>query len=297
MADAVLVLLTLLWGTTFSLVKEALVGTSAGVFVALRFTLALAVLGAVWLVTRARITPGLWRDGLRLGLAMLGGFGLQTEGLRYTTAAHSAFITGSSVLLVPFIARVQYRRRIAASGWAGAALALWGILLLTRPWSAETGGDLKLGDLLTFGCALANAYLILFTSDVSARHGLVPLTAVEVAVTLAGALVAVALEPIRVTPGAPLAGVVAFTGIFMTAGAMLVMNWAQRRTSAVRAALIYSIEPVAAAIFAHFYAGDTLGPFDWVGGGLVLAGVVTGEAGAAWAASRGPRTVPADGGP
>jgi drug/metabolite transporter (DMT)-like permease len=83
-----------------------------------------------------------------------------------------------------------------------------------------------------------------------------------------------------------LGGVVAFTGILMTAGAFFVMNWAQRHTSAVRAALIFSLEPVAAALFSHWVGGEPLGAFDLGGGGLIVLGVVAGEVGGALEAPR-----------
>jgi drug/metabolite transporter (DMT)-like permease len=67
----------------------------------------------------------------------------------------------------------------------------------------------------------------------------------------------------------------------MTAGAFFVMNWAQRHTTAVRAALIYSLEPLAAALFSHVYGGEPLGPMDWAGGGLIVLAVVAGEVGGA----------------
>jgi drug/metabolite transporter (DMT)-like permease len=49
----------------------------------------------------------------------------------------------------------------------------------------------------------------------------------------------------------------------------------------VRAALIFSLEPVAAALFSHLYGGEPLGPADWLGGGLIALGVVAGEVGGA----------------
>jgi drug/metabolite transporter (DMT)-like permease len=79
---------------------------------------------------------------------------------------------------------------------------------------------------------------------------------------------------------------VAFTGLFMTAGAFVVMNWAQRHTSAVRAALIYSLEPVAAALFSWRFGGEVLAPGQILGGALIVAGVVVGEVGGALAARR-----------
>jgi drug/metabolite transporter (DMT)-like permease len=104
-----------------------------------------------------------------------------------------------------------------------------------------------------------------------------------VVVGLAGALLLLPLEASRLDPaGLPrLAATALFTGVAMTAGAFFVMAWAQRRTSAVRAALIFSLEPVAAALFSHLYGGEKLGLADWAGGALVVLGVLVGEVGGA----------------
>ena len=283
MADLALLLLTLFWGTTFSLVKEALEGASVGVFLALRFGVAAAILGAVWAIRRDRVGAGFLRHGALLGLAMLAGFWLQTLGLRHTTPARSGFITGLSVLIVPFITRFALGRRVRLASWAGVALAVVGLLVLTRPFGDAVTPEVRLGDLLTFGCALAFAVQVIFTAEWSPRHPLAPFVGVQVAVTLAGALLSLLVEGPRLAPASParFAGVVAFTGVLMTAGAFFIMNWAQRHTTAVRAALIFSLEPVTAALFSAWYWREPLGPFELAGGGLIVLGVVLGELGGA----------------
>jgi drug/metabolite transporter (DMT)-like permease len=284
--DLALVLLTLLWGSTFTLVKVAMEIASPGVFLALRFALAAAVLGAVALVRRDRIGPGFWRDGLLLGLFMLAGFAFQTVGLRFTTPARSGFITGLSVLLVPFITHFTLRRHVRWSAWAGVGLAVLGAALLARPSGVPADSDQPLGDLLTGGCAVAYALQIAFMSEWSHRHPLVPFTLLQVSVVLLGALLMIPLEGGRLdaTRWTELGGVVVFTGLFMTAGAFFVMNWAQRHTSAVRAALIYTLEPASAALFSWAMIGEQLGVVGWIGGGLIGLGVVAGEVGGAWPA-------------
>ncbi len=283
MADLALLLLTLLWGTTFSLVKEALQGASVGVFLSLRFGVAALVLGAIWAIRRDRVGERFLRHGALLGLAMLAGFWLQTLGLRHTTPARSGFITGLAVLVVPFIARFALGRRVRLASWAGVALAVVGLLVLTRPLGDAVTPEVRLGDLLTFGCALAFAYQVIFTAEWSPRHPLAPFVGVQVAVTLAGALLSLLVEGPRLAPPSParFAGVVAFTGVLMTAAAFFVMNWAQRHTSAVRAALIFSLEPVTAALFSAWYWKEPLGPFELAGGGLIVLGVLLGEVGGA----------------
>ncbi len=283
MADLALLVLTLLWGTTFSIVKEALQGASVGVFLSLRFGVAALVLAAVWAVRRDRVGPGFLGHGALLGLAMLAGFWLQTLGLRFTTPARSGFITGLAVLIVPFIARFVLRRRVRPASWAGVALAVVGLLVLTRPFGDSVGPEVRLGDALTFGCAVAYAFQVIYTGEWSPRHPLVPFVGLQVGVTLAGALVSIPLEGPRLAPASPafLAGAVVFTGVVMTAAAFFVMNWAQRHTSAVRAALIYSLEPVTAALFSAWWWKEPLGPFEIAGGALIVIAVIVGEVGGA----------------
>lgn len=284
MADLALLLLTLAWGTTFTLVKRALDGTSPAVFLTLRFALATLAAGAVWLARRDRPTPGLWRHGALLGLAMLVGFAFQTVGLRHTTPARSGFITGLAVLIVPFLSHFLLRRRVPPAAWLGVALAVAGLFALTRPFGDGIAQSVRLGDALTTVCAVAYAFQILWTSEWSRRHPLSLLTFVQISVAFLGVAAMLPFEEVRLRPDADLWGTVAFTGVAMTAGAFFVMNWGQRHTTAVRAALIFSLEPAAAALFSHFYGGEPLLPSDWLGGALIVLGVAAGEVGGAFQA-------------
>jgi len=277
-ADLALLLLTCLWGTTFLLVKNALASSSTGAFLLLRFGLAAAAVGAIWAWRRDRPTPGLWADGLKLGLAMWAGFALQTLGLRHTTPSRSAFVTSLAVLFVPFLARFLYARRVQASAWTGVALAVAGLSFLYR--DALTP-EVQAGDLLTLGCAVAYAFQIVWTGEFSPRHRLVALTFTQIAVTFVGSALLLPLEPVRLGGGPGFWASALFLGLGMTAGAFFVMNWAQRTTSAVRAGLIYSLEPVTASLFSWWFGGEALGRAHLLGGGLIVLGVVVGEVGGA----------------
>jgi drug/metabolite transporter (DMT)-like permease len=282
-ADLSLLVLTLLWGTTFHFVKGVLAVASPGVFLVARFAAATAALALVRLVRRDPPSPGLWRHGGILGALVLAGLVLQTVGLRYTTPARSAFLTGLSVLVVPFVARFAYGRAVRGASWAGVALAVGGLALLTRSFGEGIAADVRLGDALTVACAAAFALQIVLTSEWSPRHPLAPFVLAQVATGLAGTLLLLPLDALRLeTAGLPrLAATALFTGVPMTAGAFFVMAWAQRRTTAVRAALIFSLEPVSAALFSHAYGGEPLSAADWAGGALVVLGVIVGEVGGA----------------
>ncbi len=263
--------------------KGVLAVASPGVFLALRFAAAALALGAVRLLRRDPPSPGVVRHGAILGALVLAGLVLQTVGLRHTTPARSAFLTGLSVLAVPFLARFAYRRAVPPAAWAGVALAVAGLGLLTRPFGAGIAPAVRLGDALTVACALAFGWHVVLTSEWSPRHPLVPLVLAEMATALAGALLFLPLDAAPVAPGGlpRLAATALFTGVPMTAGAFFVMSWAQRRTTAVRAALILSLEPVSAALFSHLYGGEPLAAADWAGGALGVLGVLVGEVGGA----------------
>ncbi len=296
MADLALLVLTAAWGTTFLVVKNVLAGTSAGVFLILRFTVAALAIAVVALWRRDRPDRRLLRDGALLGCAMAFGFALQTFGLRSTTPARSAFLTGLSVMIVPFLARFLFKRRVPGGAWIGVVLAVAGLLALTRPFGDDIGAETRLGDLLTLGCAVAYAFQIIWTSEWSARQPLALLTLVQVGTALALYGTLLPFEEARIAPGPALWGSVLFTGVAMTAVAFFVMNWAQRHTTAVRAALIFSLEPVGAALFSHWVGGEPLAALDWAGGGLIVAGVVLGElAGVIGARRRAAEPIP--GGP
>src|SRR5215472_10527360 len=102
-ADLGLAFCTVLWGSTFVVVKNSLDHSSVFLFLALRFTVAAAVMAA-W---RPEVFQTVEREevfaGLRLGFFMFGGYAFQTAGLQYTTASNSGFVTGSSVVLVPLL--------------------------------------------------------------------------------------------------------------------------------------------------------------------------------------------------
>jgi drug/metabolite transporter (DMT)-like permease len=284
-ADLALLVLTLFWGTTFTFVHRVLDVASPGVFLSARFALAVALLGAVALWRRDRLGPGFWKHGGLLGLFLFLTFAFQTVGLRHTTPARSGFITGLSVLVVPFVARFWLGRPVRAASWIGVALAVVGLAALTRPFGEDVTAAVRFGDGLTAICALACALQIALMSEWAPRHPVVPFTVLQLAVTLAGVVGLAAVETPRLALGGGGASTfwatVVFTGVVMTAGAFLIQNWGQARTTAVRAALIFSLEPVSAALFSHFYGGEPLARLDWLGGGLIVLGVIVGEVGGA----------------
>ncbi len=269
-----LVFITLIWGATFVVVKEALAGCSSLLFLAIRFSIATVALGILFRPLTG-LEPPVWRGGAIVGALLFSGYALQTIGLRYTTPSKSAFITGLTTPLVPLLAALVYRRAPRVIDLAGIAVATAGLMLLTVP-----PGSLRIsgGDLLTVGCAAAYAAHVLALGHYAARlsfRGLA-LTQVAVAALLALSTFWWAETPfIRWTPTVITALLI--TGLLATALAFSLQSWAQQRTSPTHVALIFTLEPVFAAITSYLVAGELLTGRRALGAALILGGILAVE--------------------
>jgi drug/metabolite transporter (DMT)-like permease len=268
--------MTAFWGTTFVMVKGALSHGDPYSFLALRFSIGALALTAI--ARRELLVPQTLRRGLLLGVFLFLGFVLQTVGLVTTTPSRSAFITGMYVLLVPVLGLALFRRRARATSWVGVVLAAVGMRYLT---GAEVGAGqgLSSGDWLTLGCAVAYAFHILLTERYAPKTGVVALVAVQLWVVAGLSALCLPVTGARVEWTPSFIGAAAFCGLFASAVAICVQTWAQARTTAVRVALICSMEPVFAGVYSVALGYEVLGVREWVGGGLIVAGVLVAELG------------------
>jgi drug/metabolite transporter (DMT)-like permease len=280
-ADLALLAITLLWGVSFTVTKDLLAGLPTPALLALRFALAAGAL----LALRPRALRGAsaqaWRVGLALGAVLYGSFVLQTLGLAGTTPARSAFLTASYVFLVPLLGYAIGRERVGCGVALGALLATAGLALLTRP---EVTAEVRRGDVLSALCALGFAVHILGLGRFAGRvpAGSLALTQILGASALA-LLAGVVHDPRALSPaafariGAGAWAGIAFLGLGCTALAYFVQTWAQSRTSAARAALIFALEPAFAALVSVALGREHLGLPELAGGGLIVAGVALSE--------------------
>jgi drug/metabolite transporter (DMT)-like permease len=280
-----LVAVTVVWGTTFIVNAEVLNREPPLGYVASRFVFAALILNLVTIGRRK--TPGIWRDGVGMGVLLSLGMGAQIVGQTETSASKTAFITGLSVVLTPVVATIRTRRAPGRAVLAGVALASAGFGLLSWP---ENGGGINRGDLMVLLCAVLFAVYFVENEIRSPRHDALLYTArqmIAAGATLAAAslalkvfrppLAAAAFEakPFAVDRG--FVEAVAYMTLFATIGTFTVQNWAQTKLSATRAAIIFALEPVWAAIFAAIVLGERLGMRGYAGGGLVIAGIVVSE--------------------
>jgi len=272
-AELLLVAVTIIWGTTFVVVKAALTEVSPLLFLLLRFVLAAGILGALFgkSVHRKGIAAG-----CLAGALLFAAYVFQTAGLQLTTPSKSAFLTSLSVPLVPLASSFVYRVRPRPLEAVGIAVATLGMVLMTAPpgrWEIDRG------DWLSFLCAVVFALHIVVVGHFAPIVGFQSLAVVQTAVAaLLSALfcgtAGVFGEPLRFRLTAQVAGAVLLTGLLATALAFTVQAWAQQYTSATRAALIFSLEPVVAWVTSWLVAGETLASRGKVGAGFILGGIL-----------------------
>jgi drug/metabolite transporter (DMT)-like permease len=284
-----LVIVTAVWGVTFVQVKDAVALYPLFAFLAVRFWIATLTLAAPGLPrVRSLGRPG-FVGGAFLGLLLAAGYTLQTAGLERTTVSSTGFITGMYVVLTPLIALVLVRSRIGLSVWGGVALSTIGLAMLSGIHAGSVTGDL-----LVLAAAAVYSLQIVLMERYAPRYDAVAFTFVEMlAAGVALGIVAAALGDLHLPHGWTVWGALLVTGVFASALAFLVQTWAQRRTSATRTALAFTMEPVWTAFFGYTLAGDRLGPLGWGGCAVIMAGIVLAEPAAAGALARNlrrPRT-------
>jgi drug/metabolite transporter (DMT)-like permease len=274
--ELALAAITVIWGTTFVVVKSALADISPFLFLALRFCLAALALALIYRRMLFSKRPGidfLW-PGLLAGALLFVAYVFQTLGLQLTTPSKSAFLTGLSIPMVPLASSIVYRNRPRLREVAGILIASFGMILMTLP-SVLFGFEMGRGDFLSFLCAVTFALHIVVIGHYSPMIGFEPLAVVQLGTAAALGLLAVWFaEPIRFHATPAVAGAVLITGLLATALAFTTQAWAQQYTSASRAALIFALEPVIAWATSWLLTGETMAGRGMAGAGLILSGIL-----------------------
>ena len=300
-ADLTLLLVVTLWGATFVMVQDAVREWPVFAFLALRFAIATLAFAPIFVWRRMRSGPtenhkgtkpqrGILIPAIVIGLVLGASYGFQTLGLLYTTPAKTGFITGMNVILVPVGAALFLRQRAGAPVVVGVILATIGLALLSLNDDLSIG----FGDFLVFICAICIAAQILLVSRYAPRVSPFRLAAIQIG-TMAVACATISLI-FEVPAGLPpLSGSVlfaaAFTGLLATTFAFTAQAWAQRFTSASHIALLFTLEPVTAALFSYLLIGEVLTTRALIGCALILAGMLAAELGSLWLTARRKRVV------
>ena len=262
-----LLLIALIWGATFIVVKDAINLETFPPFFFAGVRFILAALCIIYLVDYKSIKQNAIEPFL-CGLVLFIGYGFQNYGLEATTPTNSAFITSISVLMVPVILYIFRMDRISLRIWISVLFAFIGIQMISPD-------GFNFGDQLTFGCALSFAIHIImqdrFNKDKIINFFVIQSLTAGILSLLASILV----EPVdQVIFSNEAIIAILITAILGTTFALLVMIWAQKILSASETAIIIAMEPVFAALFSVYFGYEVLGVLSYMGGTLVVLSII-----------------------
>ena len=282
-----LVAVAAVWGSTFVVVRDAIVSYPVYSFLGLRFAIACVAFVVLFPSTLWRFDRGTLTAGLIAGVFLTLGYVLQTLGLARTSPSKAAFITGMFVVITPFMQAVLLRRMPRWTAWFGVACAVAGLWLLSG--GSGTGGW-NLGDTLVLGCAVAYSAHMIVLGSIGRLHDARPLTLVQLATcAVVCGIVGISTEGVGLPSTADVWVALVITGVAASAIAFAVQTYAQKYLSPTRTALILIMEPAFGGLFGWLLAHEVLGLQGWAGAGLILAGMAASEVLAVVASRRGER--------
>lgn len=272
--ELVLMLITMVWGGTFLAVHHAMTVSGPFFFVGLRFATAALLLALVARKSLRGLTLAECRAGAAIGVAISGGYGLQTWGMQTIESSQSAFITALYVPLVPLLQWLFLRRMPGVMAWVGIVLAFSGLMLLAGPKSGSL--SFSAGETATLLSTLAIAGEIILISASAGKVDVKRVTVVQLAAASLCSFMLMVPNGEAVPPSSPYLW---YSALGLGAASALIqvtMNWAQRSVSPTRATVIYAGEPVWAGIVGRV-AGERLPGVALLGGALIVAGVLISE--------------------
>ncbi|MGI6084535.1 MAG: DMT family transporter [Acetivibrionales bacterium] len=250
-ADLSLLSITVIWGSSFIIMKNISEDIPAYAYLAMRFLVASIVMAIIFNRHLKGINlRDLWRGSL-IGLLLYAGMTLQVLGLKTTAASNSAFITGLNVIMVPIISVLLLKKKPPINAVFGVFLAAAGLFLLKG-----FKGNWVIGDTLTLFCALCFAFQIIFIDKFASDMNIYHLAMIQVAAAAVFYIFTWVVAAIKGAGAAPLIFnsrlilTILYTGALGTAFGYGVQTLAQKHTTPTRTALILTCEPVFGAVFA-----------------------------------------------
>ncbi len=273
-AEGFLVILTIIWGGTFAVIKTGLNDSTPLMLISVRFGAAFLIFTLLYFKKFSFNGKKTIYRGLILGVLMFLGYGLQTLGLNYTTASRAGFITYTYALFIPFLQFYVLKRKPVLGNIVGLLVVFGGLWIISNPM----GGDLNIGDLITFGAAISYAFYIIFLDKITKEENPALMTAIQFLVTaILGLITSLFLEDPFIKFSPNLIYSILYLVILGSVVSIYLMNLYQRDTTPMRAVLIYSLEPVFAVLFALVILKESFSFREIVGSVLILLGVLVSE--------------------
>lgn len=276
-ADIALTLITIGWGSSFILSKLVINQMPTYNFLAIRFIIASLISGIIFFKKMIKVDKYTLKMGGLLGFILFLHYATQTVGLQYTTASKSAFITGINVILVPIFSAWFLKNKPDKSSVIGAVVALFGMGLLSFS-SMDGSSGINIGDIYTLVCAIIFAVYIIAVGKYTTKLDSIAFAIVQIFVVGILSLIMTMVTESPKLPATKEAWLsILVLSVVCTSIAFIVQNVAQRYTSSTHTALIYTGEPVYAAIFGYIFFKEVLNMQGTLGAILIVGGMLAAE--------------------
>ena len=279
-AESVLFLMTIIWGGTFVATKIGLEYCSFSLYIMIRFAIALLLSLMFFGKYLKNIDRETLKHGVILGLIFGGGFVFQTIGLKYTEVSNSAFITGFTVPLTPLISWLIQKKKIPIFSILACIFAFVGLIIFTNPF----GNQFNYGDLITLFSTLFWAFYITYMDVFTKGKSGIKYTGLMLITQLAAALLVASLvfliteiDSYVFILNNNLIISLLYNAILASFLVTLLHTGFQKYSTPVKAALIFSLEPIFATIFSAFLGLELIGTLKIIGGTIMMIGILTSE--------------------
>ena len=278
LADGLLLLTALIWGSAFAVVKNTLDSFPPSAIIAMRYAVGTALTAVMFRKHLRGLTRGDYLRSALLGVLLCTAYIVQTIGLQYTTAGKNAFLTAVYVLLVPLGCFALFRERLRAGTLAAAAMMLLGIGLLSL--DGQSGG-LNKGDVLTLVSGVFYAAHIIAVERCQKKSNPYALIVLQFAVTavLASGSWLVFERDIALSFSAESVGGLLYLAVFSTTIAMSLQNIGQSMAPSSHASILLSLESVIGAAFSCLLLGERLSPRMALGFAVIFAALLVNQIG------------------
>lgn len=288
--DLVLVWVTFIWGSTFFMAKEVVSQIPPINYLSARFLIASLLLLIV--SYKQKFDSNSIKGGIVLGSMLYGGFLFQATGLLYTSASKSGFVTGVTVIIVPFFSYFISRSKIINEHILAVLLATIGFTVIALP---ENNEPINFGDILTLIGTIFWAFHIVFTGFWAERapsKGLMLGQIVTAAILfnlskIFFPILSEYFEPLEKLSliasdtwpfeNFKMISQILYLGTIATILTLFAQTYAQKYVTATRAAIIFSLEPAFASIMAYLFADEKISWRIIVGGVLIIFAIIASE--------------------
>ena len=275
-----LILATLIWGSTFAVVKDAMNEVNEYYIVFVRSLIAaIPLLIITYIKNKSSLFDlQLIKKGAIIGLALSLSYLFQNVGMLYTSASNSAFIIASNVILVPIFLFLFYKHSFNGKSIVSVIIVLGGLALLTL----KEGSAINIGDFYSFLAATVTSFHIIWSGRFVKNSELLALVSYQFLFSALFSLfvsLILAPESLHLNYSVEAYSSLLYLGFLGTLFCYFTSIWSQKYLSYLSVSLVFSLEPVFAAIIAYFYLGEVLTSKAIFGAFLIVFGILFFELG------------------